>query len=818
MNIEEKTHAALQTSSWCNPVSFQKSDARVNTVNIETQNVLHQICIFRYFGNLSNAKSDLVKNISYEKILSSTNQTPLRIHAKMSPNFSQFFIQWVLDYATNPKILANSILNTLPHFPAEEDFFISVTFPSIFYHFQTIEYLNLAVEFLKEIIIKSPTNYAIPFVAAFLNGSTKFLFSIWNIFDEIVLKNSPILSSASYFTIFTEALKKASCCFTKQHFQIIHFFKEQNLNAFCFCFFSKFLLQSFEEKYLCQKNEIFFHPLYDILNFTSKNPSSPHFKMIFDALTEKNGTFWVPQKVLKNKEYLDLRTPIVLCCHELLMLQNIAQENPDISKLKCIRNLTIPQTFSEDFHSIYLEVTFPSNLTEQTNKISPLIFHQDPLFESDPISNQKSDIFEKKWQQITTFSKHNCIQPLSIFDDHSKAQNLLENYGITELNKNSDLFFFALKKVYSNCLNSQNNFEWFIKRSLNSSFYESIHETAKQLLEYIIQSFNVKYCENIIYNFYKLREFPISNPNRSKSYSIVRFASNNVKSSKNNRKNNIYSDSNSKNEFENNYVKNEMYSPKSRNDILNKNRKSKQFIAILKKSNRIPKRSHSAETNKEISSSFHLKSVIQKILNHSIYMNSFCLNKNSQKMKNQQMKNKYSSDYSMINFYMILKTLDFWRNNDKVLNNLKKSFTLFLELFKEKQNKEKQNYQSLNSECTSALTTLIKEINILEKFKKGSAILSILKISEKIHQISLHFSLPKLLIFTKLLVSSRYESFFEAFILCEKIMNEFPYFRVYLTESLIIPFQVIEECFFAFFFRLDQDLTLRIIDYIKYLF
>lgn len=534
MNIENRVYEIQKTTAWMNQQTIQKKENDRQKLKIQTQHLFHEISLIRYFSYNTDSESFGPPDISYEKIMTEFIQhEPLRLHSKLSPNISQFITQWVFDFTKKPKMFAEAVIKTLPHFPEHSGIFIYVTFPSMFNHFQTDEYLSLAVEFLEEIIQNAPSNMSISFVSAFLLSSTKFVHSLWKIFDELVDKRSPLHTYTDYFILFIEALKNSSISLTKQHVHIIKYFKKFNLQNFSICLISNFLNVTYDEAHHSKIHDDS-RQLIHFLKYAEKNPTSPHFTKIFNALVPRNGTLWVPF----HSDLIESKIPLVMNCHEFFLIQEIAKENPELSNLKYIHYLSIPETVYSDFYPVYFDVVFPLPQEQPSLKdqLSSLIFNEKFYEEKidnfivkppNPIENEiDSHVLSRRWRQVGAYARSKNIHPLSLFSSKiAKIDPALSTFNFSE---NSPLFQYGVKEIYSEALKIQNQFEIFINKLLLSDFLEDLHSLLMAMLKDVLMRFTLRLIRtDRIYDSFYLNEFFYSCDRRrrqQKNFAVMRYS------------------------------------------------------------------------------------------------------------------------------------------------------------------------------------------------------------------------------------------------------------------------------------------------------
>lgn len=837
MNIEVKVARALRTNAWIDTNEIQKKQRYHQKLKVLTQHVFHRTCLIRFFCYNNDFGNVMIsQQISFEHLINIFTQTePTRLISKLSPNISQYITQWIYDFVTKPKEFAKSAINTLPHYPQHIDFFIYVTFPSIFHHFQLNEYISLAVTFLKEIIDKAPSKIAISFVSSFLLNANRFIHLLWILFDEIIISRNGIKNQSEYFIVFLEALKKTSSSFTKQHVEVIQYYHQNKPQDFAKSLITNFLNITYDESHLSN--------IYDesrclikFLNYASKNPLGPHFTRIYEALIPKDGTLWVQ----KCTDLFEKRTPIVMSCHEFYMIQQLAKENPSIVRLKYIDYLSVPKSTSFVLDPVFIEEPYstsdcddylfePLIFTEkhdedeqiEIGQISPQNSQSDQIStKNDILSNKEDSILIRKdlsddsmnnhlllrqWRQISQYARSNSIHPLELFTPNNASFPKLNNtVSSPNLIHDSDLYHFAVEKVYSESIEIQKQFENFMKQLLHSRFLEDTIKLSQPILANVLQKFMLKLITNDNYTFqYTMNNLNIrSNRNYDQStiydgsYSLLRYSSYFTLDN-----NTDILDKNNRKERFGHFLRDQS------NYSINFDKINDTSVKITVQETNTPtlfvrKRRHS---NHEL---FHAHRNIE--INHLI---SAVL-----KLKGRAT--------SLLQMSMITKIIDerqvFKRKNDtfeagdNTLNNLQKQFHSIITIWQINQKQKKGDEPIYIHDVMKYIKMVSKHINQINYFKQGTSILFMIligiminQITEKIisNNIELAENKSKLqsLVFETCLLYSHPEGLFGAFVLYHMFCHENAGFSSAIPMESSKSILIISNSFWMLLKKLNDD-------------
>jgi hypothetical protein len=327
----------------------------------------------------------------------------------ISQNSSEFLVQWVTNFITNPVGFAKAVRHT---FPSDSDpsllFFATVTFPSLFSHFRSLETIELANLFLLEILDVFSFRVASLFIATFLLTNVDFTSRLWSLYDELLRNIRPIQNPSDYFAIFLRSVKLCSQYFTKIHIELLQLTSKRYPDRFSELLADFFFRESFLEYHSKLKGNCDVHELVAFLDYISHSPNSPHFRRLFQAIIPTSFSHIPPHCELLSSPK---KSPIVICARETLLIQAIAMGNPNLTTLKSNDKLSIPESVSTIFEVFSFDIIMP--LTHHSPEKS-LLFEK----------NDKIELLEddSRWHQLLAISQNKRVSPFSLISSYSSSE------------------------------------------------------------------------------------------------------------------------------------------------------------------------------------------------------------------------------------------------------------------------------------------------------------------------------------------------------------------------------------------------------------
>ena len=318
MSLLEEAHELLKYRNWGSAATKDAFVKQDKPSRLETQRLILQSQLLRYYFNHENELSEGVK---YSDLYKRTKLPATRFTSKFNANSLQLALQWISTFITFTDKLGNAVAAYFSSSPKELEYFGRVTFPTVFYHFVTKEFADQAMKFMDTLLSVAPTNiFGECFVGYFLN-MPDFCNSVWKLFNEnIAFCNDPMLTS-NILDSLLRALRSASSRLTDGHKIITKKFYEKDASGFAKYFIDGVLNTLFKESTVnsapdAEKNVA----VTQFMEFLLLHPMLPHVKSILKAVTVESGAKWcVPQAIIPD----DNRANISLTCRDCFLIEKI---------------------------------------------------------------------------------------------------------------------------------------------------------------------------------------------------------------------------------------------------------------------------------------------------------------------------------------------------------------------------------------------------------------------------------------------------------------------------------------------------------------
>lgn len=371
---------------------------------LKLQDALHRIAIMRHTGD---SAASMLRGMKYSDFFDMVTRAPMRVHLVLSPNSAQFLSDWVKDFVTQPSEFAKAVHKAFPVKNIQLLLFSRVTFPAIFHHFVSLEYLELGEQFLKEYLLISPGNFPL-FFCSFMNSAYSFCDILWRTYDRIICAHERRNQSMVCFSAFLRSLKLASAGLSISHVRVLEFFKNANPALFTTTLVNDFLKQSLVEAMDGRKLDE--SSLWKVLDFAACAGGSKHFELIYNAMIPKFGTKWVPHQSEVSPNLG--RTIILFSAHEASLIERIAMVCPNITKLKHSRSVSISEGVYQNFQPVYYEFSMSSFQKVVLNDTS-LFGHAQKLSVSDDTS------LKRRWSELEITARILGVTPLNLLKNGS---------------------------------------------------------------------------------------------------------------------------------------------------------------------------------------------------------------------------------------------------------------------------------------------------------------------------------------------------------------------------------------------------------------
>ena len=378
---------------------------------IKLQNALHKIAILRHFAD---SGVNVLRGLTYTDLLEMITKAPVRVHLVVSSNCAQFLSDWVKDFVTQPIEFARAVHKAFPVKNSQLLLFSRVTFPAVFHHFITLEYLELGEQFLREYLSIAPSNFGL-FFCSFMNSAYSFCDVLCRTYDRIMCRHEKRNQSTVCFSALLRALKAASVGLSGPHIRVMEVFKSSNTSLFALTLVGDFLKPTLTEALNGRKLEEVM--LFKVLDF-ARDSHSKHFEIIYRSMIPTIGSKWVPQQ----SEFSPNpgRTVILFSAHEASLIEKIVVAYPAITNLKHSKAVSLPDGIYQNFQPIYYEFSMSSFQKDNVD--------DNHLFGSTPeliVADDPS--LKRRWNELETASAIVGVTPFDLLRNGSVRYNYRQN-------------------------------------------------------------------------------------------------------------------------------------------------------------------------------------------------------------------------------------------------------------------------------------------------------------------------------------------------------------------------------------------------------
>ena len=439
----ENLEKYLESKNWFSVGIDNRYNNQINTYGMEIQTMAHQKNTLHYF----NLQKGFYERNNTSDLIAKIVKKPVRIHSRISPNSAQFLSSWFINCSSEPVELAKSVVQYFTANPTNLQIFASITFPSLFHHFLSFEFLENATIFLENLFPIAPSDMFSKFFASFILNCPKFIYTLWSTYKQNAIDYG-IETSSDCMTVFIESLSVAASRLTKNHVKIIDMFYEKHPEIMAAALTQDVFISSFIEFFHYSKEVDETNNLITLLVFAATKPTTAQFSLIIDTLHPAYFACPIPHEALS----YTAKTPFVTSCHECLMIQNLVINNETLRKLRIVNSLLLKDTLNNDFEPLFIEISVKKPLNLSAHLTDPLVYKR-----MTKLKVKERPKFVRSWSEIA----QRIPNPLDVFTmkpDTPALSELLERVGSTLLN-DQDFVKYARSCEFDKVVESQTFFE-----------------------------------------------------------------------------------------------------------------------------------------------------------------------------------------------------------------------------------------------------------------------------------------------------------------------------------------------------------------------
>jgi len=313
------------SKDWRKKAIFDNKQISLQDINIELQSNLRQINLLR----MSVINSTLSKDSNNMALsLCDCVLSPQRFLNKISPNVGNNIMNLIIEVISDPKRFVDEILLNIKSKSQDIVFLATVTFPSVFFHFISDEYSNLALDLLLYLMKVGDYDVSKYFFASFIFGSIDFFNSLWTEYHTLLISNT---NHDDSFRIFLQSIKRTACFIPRQQRKLMQSMKEHYGQQFFEFIIQDIILPSYLE-YSNQFNTDSF-PFFSLF-FLTNATSHEYGSRIWDVVFETTMNIVLPH----HSEFgVSIQTPVIMSFYEVYVFQQLIGSSSKIPKILSIQ-------------------------------------------------------------------------------------------------------------------------------------------------------------------------------------------------------------------------------------------------------------------------------------------------------------------------------------------------------------------------------------------------------------------------------------------------------------------------------------------------
>ena len=715
-------------------------------IKLDIQRIQYQISLFRYLNSEKNDNqiilSDFILNI---------NNKVERFTSKFNPSILQLFNVWVSTMIFNPELFSQAVVEYFLKNFSELNYFGNIIFPSIFYHFLTVDFLEIGNNFLISLIRLNNIEIFIPFFSGYILSFNYFTTSITQQFHDNVIKYPFRTSKSDAYQFLKESLSNSIQYLPSKSNEIIDIFREIDSNSFIKCLFNDILIPIFKElsfKFLDLK---IYQSLFQLLFYCSNKLDSPHSLNIFNLFNINFGSKWYPPHSSSSDELLSI---LILNCLDCFKIEKFIKETYLILKIEYLHKFTLPiKNNNQNRDLIYVDVAL--NKFKKSSICEGKIFYNN-LIEKKLI-NPKKEI-NRIWLKILSISERFSINIIEIKNNINlpvEVQKYILSVNIPQSNEFNKYF---QDLIHNQSFLNSNDLEFSFKRVFLNNYYKNLSNHHYDLFNNLL----CYYCSSYFPN------------NKESNEILLDYKNNNSITSQNFIVQNLSKINNNEDDIENlkKTLTSEYFNPFSPKKIIDDQKNSIEKTSFITR----PSTFEFLDDEQVI----EVKS-IRKLRRNSINEKG---ETNSIKQNISQLLSKIS--YFELKYFMIINYFDSLQIDCFKLDQNSKKYLNLLDVFRMKfLNVFIREYPFL----INILKKISNKLNLLKLTKRGQSINDLLLIFSKFLILSEEFHKKYLIdnfkIFQFVLLLTINSSIFEPFIWLERMIYGINSFKEIIPKNLL---------------------------------
>lgn len=335
------------------------------------------------------------------------------------------------------------------------DFFAALTFPALFFYFQTHEFSDLGAAFLRKAIELNRNRLLMSLLAAYFDSFPRFIGLVSDRFIELASGRQ-----ISVFLAFKESLALAFGELTKHHKDLIEKLAEIDMPFLCHFFFTNYFPPRIRCVFgNCEEDdpEGIGKEICNIFSYCANHYSSPHVKVLLGAMMSVQH---FRAHSLSYKGDICLPTiQMVISGLETKMLYDLFLSAGFIRQRTKLASMVVPNEQANSILPGYVQFSHRKFLANKEQKNLPIIFPDVKRFVKDEANEELS----RSYAQLKKVAREEGQSILDVLD-HPKSMRVKRQVSSLPIAKSEAFRKFIQQKLEKKTQKSQIEFEKFIGR------------------------------------------------------------------------------------------------------------------------------------------------------------------------------------------------------------------------------------------------------------------------------------------------------------------------------------------------------------------
>ena len=472
---------------WKSCPSYSKSDTMLKgsihrLIYTARRAALFRIATISQWDVFTNAqkKAFMEKHdVEYVPLFQQVPATAIQIVTNSIQNiflFMDVFIEKVFEFFEAPKVNENAQNRGAQY---NGDFFATLTFPALFFYFQTDEFSELGAVFLKMAIKSKRNKFLMSLLAAYFDNAPRFLLLLIDRFLELAWSGR-----VSILLAFKDALSLSFRVLTVHHRDVIAQMAEVDVPFLCQFLFLNYFPPRMRTVFGTSEEddpEGIGKQLSQLFDYCAFQPESPHVKLMVAAMLDCKE---YQSHFISYRYDFDVPTVhMVISGLETKMLFDLFLHAGWIKQHTKITSLLIPPDKANSILPGHVQFSHRKFLIERPRENLPVLF-PDVVAMEDEMRNED---MSRSYAQLKKMALEEG-QPLLDVLDNPKSMRVKEQLSSLSVTKSPVFRQYVNTKIEKKTRKSQLEFEKFVGRMATRNELQEIERDFAQSAQLYIKT------------------------------------------------------------------------------------------------------------------------------------------------------------------------------------------------------------------------------------------------------------------------------------------------------------------------------------------